>query len=118
MANKQRIAYGDGLIPDGVQKFQWVQKPHYYDTEVHFYNYSYLFGFLFALGLLRIYRDEGERFVERYESLLSRTGMATAGDLAAEFGINIRDTAFWQGSVSMIKDDVQAFLALVDHPAD
>jgi len=118
MASKQRIAYGDGLIPDGVQKFQWVQKPHYYDTEVHFYNYPYLFGFLFALGLLRIYRDEGEGFVERYESLLSRTGMATAADLAAEFGINIRDTAFWQGSVSMIKDDVQAFLALVDHPAD
>ncbi len=113
MEEKQRIAFGSSL-PGGVHQWQWVQKPHYYDVDFHFYNYPYQFGFLFALGLLKVYRTEGESFVERYETLLSRTGMASAADLAADFGIDIRDEAFWQGSVEVIREDVRQFIALAD----
>ena len=112
MAEKQRVAFGDALDHDQVHKWQWVQKPHYYDTDFHFYNYPYQFGLLFALGLLKVYRDQPDGFAERYESLLSRTGMATAAELALDFGIDIRDKAFWDGSVSVIRDDVNAFVAL------
>jgi pepF/M3 family oligoendopeptidase len=114
MASKQRVAYGDGLAADGVHKWQWVQKPHYYDTGFHFYNYPYQFGFLFALGLLQVYRAEGDRFVDRYETLLSRAGMASARQLANDFGIDIRDTAFWNGSVDVIRADIARFTALAD----
>lgn len=109
MAEKQRAAYGAGLADDAVHKWQWVQKPHYYDTDFHFYNYPYQFGLLFALGLLKVYRDQPADFAERYETLLSRTGMATAYDLAREFGIDIRDRAFWDGSVAIIRADVDRF---------
>ncbi len=109
MAEKQQTAYGPGLAADGVHKWQWVQKPHYYDTDFHYYNYPYQFGLLFALGLLKVYRDQPDGFAERYETLLSRTGMATAYDLAKEFGIDIRDRAFWDGSVAVIRGDVAQF---------
>jgi oligoendopeptidase F len=109
MEEKQQDAYGPGLAADAVNKWQWVQKPHYYDTDFHYYNYPYQFGLLFALGLLKIYRDQPTGFAERYETLLSRTGMATAHDLAREFGIDIRDRAFWDGSVAVIRGDVERF---------
>jgi oligoendopeptidase F len=112
MAEKQRVAFGPGLAADEVHRYQWVQKPHYYDTDFHFYNYPYLFGLLYALGLLKVYRDQPEGFAERYERLLSRTGMANAPDLAAEFGIDIRTRAFWDGSVDVIRADAARFLEL------
>jgi oligoendopeptidase F len=112
MAEKQRVAFGAGLAADEVHRFQWVQKPHYYDTDFHFYNYPYQFGLLFALGLLKVYRDQPDGFAERYERLLSRTGMANAADLAAEFGIDIRARAFWDGSVDVIRADAARFLEL------
>jgi pepF/M3 family oligoendopeptidase len=112
MAEKQQSAYGPGLAADEVHRYQWVQKPHYYDTDFHFYNYPYQFGLLFSLGLLKFYRDQPDGFAERYERLLSRTGMATAYDLAAEFGIDIRNRSFWDGSVAVIRSDVERFLEL------
>jgi oligoendopeptidase F len=59
-----------------------------------------------------VYRDQPEGFAERYERLLSRTGMANAPDLAAEFGIDIRTRAFWDGSVDVIRADAARFLEL------
>src|SRR4029078_9495759 len=109
MQEKQQVAYGLGLAADAVHKWQWVQKPHYYDTDFHYYNYPYQFGLLFALGLLKVYRDQPGGFAERYETLLSRTAMSTAFDLSREFAIDVRDRAFWDGSVAVIRGDVAQF---------
>ena len=114
MRERQRTAYVPGLHPDELHEWQWVEKPHYYDTDFQFYNYPYQFGLLFALGLLKIYRKQSDGFADRYETLLSRTGMATAFDLAQEFGIDIRDRAFWDGSVDVIRGDVARFLKLAE----
>jgi oligoendopeptidase F len=114
MRDAQRVAYASGLDPDLTHAWQWVEKPHYYDTGFHYYNYPYQFGLLFALGLLKVYRDQPEGFPERYENLLSRTGMATAYDLAKDFGIDIRDRVFWDGSVAVIRGDVARFTELAE----
>lgn len=114
MREKQTAAYVPGLSEDELHEWQWVEKPHYYDTDFQFYNYPYQFGLLFALGLLRIYREQPDGFADRYETLLSRTGMATARDLALEFGIDIRDRAFWDGSIDVIRGDVRRFQELAD----
>jgi pepF/M3 family oligoendopeptidase len=110
----QKVAYGGGIDPDTLRKWQWVEKPHYYDPSFQFYNYPYQFGLLFALGLLKIYRERADGFAEKYETLLSRTGMATAYDLAREFGIDIRDRAFWDGSVDVVRGDVVRFGELAE----
>jgi pepF/M3 family oligoendopeptidase len=114
MRSAQQVAYGAGLDPEQTYQWQWVAKPHYYDTEYHFYNYPYQFGMLLALGLLKVYRDQPDGFAERYENLLSRTGMATAWELASDFGIDIRDRAFWDGSIAVIRSDVDRYISLAE----
>jgi oligoendopeptidase F len=40
--------------------------------------------------------------------------MATAYDLAKDFGIDIRDRVFWDGSVAVIRGDVARFTELAE----
>ena len=103
----QAFAYGDGLDHDHLQPFGWASKPHYYIVDFAFYNYPYQFGMLFGLGLYRKRNEPG--FVEEYESLLSRTGMAPAVELAQGAGIDLRDVAFWRSSLDVIREDIRAF---------
>ena len=57
----------------------WVVKGHYYFAGLSFYNFPYLFGLLFGLGLYSRYQADPERFKDRYDCLLSSTGLASAG---------------------------------------
>lgn len=110
MLDAQRQTYGDGLDPERLHGYMWAAKPHYYGAD--FYNFPYMFGMLFGIGLYAEYRARPEGFVDRYELLLSRTGMADAATLAAEFGIDIRSKGFWAASLEQIGRDVDRFCKL------
>ena len=116
MRDAQLSTYGDGLDPDALHPYMWAAKPHYYSDRA-FYNFPYMFGLLFALGLYRIYQENPEGFHDRYDSLLSRTGLAMAADLTNEFGIDIGKKEFWAGSLAVIADDIEEFCQLVDRRA-
>lgn len=111
MLDAQRQTYGDGLDAELLHPYMWAAKPHYYGRS--YYNYPYMFGLLFGLGLYAIYEREPEAFRERYDDLLSSTGLADAATLAQRFGIDIRSGAFWEGSLSQIERDVEQFEALI-----
>ncbi len=113
MADAQRSTYGDGIDPDTLHPYAWASKPHYYSSE-SFYNYPYLFGQLFGIGLYARYQSAPDGFHARYDDLLRRTGQADPAELAAEFGIDIRDKAFWSTSLSSLETDIEAFVRLVD----
>lgn len=108
MRQAQVETYGDGLT-DELHPYMWAAKPHYYGS--NFYNFPYMFGLLFSLGLYAVYEEEGAKFVDRYDRLLSRCGMASPKDLAAEFGIDITTRGFWDASLRTIRDDIDAFEA-------
>lgn len=110
MREAQRRTYGDGLDAEALHPYMWAAKPHYYGRE--FYNFPYMFGLLFALGLYAIYREEGQAFVPRYDELLSSTGLADAATLADRFGIDIRTPDFWRASLSQIRQDIDRFESL------
>ncbi|MBS1717843.1 MAG: M3 family oligoendopeptidase [Armatimonadetes bacterium] len=109
----QDETYGDGLDPELRHPYMWAAKPHYYRPGNNFYNFPYMFGMLFALGLYRVYKEEGNSFLPRYDKLLSSTGMQNASTLAKEFGIEIRTPEFWRGSLAVITEDVERFEKLV-----
>jgi oligoendopeptidase F len=113
MLDAQRQTYGDGLDPERLHRKMWAAKPHYYSPDRSFYNYPYLFGLLFALGLYARYREEPEAFRAGYDDLLSATGMADAATLAQRFGIDLRSIDFWRSSLRVIREDVDRFEALV-----
>lgn len=113
MLEAQRSTYGDGLDPERLHPYAWASKPHYYSPR-SFYNYPYLFGQLFGIGLFAAYQSEPDTFHDRYDDLLRRTGQADPAELAAQFGVDIRDRAFWATSLDSLETDIEAFIALVD----
>ena len=112
MLDAQQQTYGDGLDPDALHPYMWAAKSHYYGSL--FYNYPYMFGLLFGLGLYARYQDNPSQFKAGYDELLSATGMGDAPELAARFGIDVRSTDFWRSSLRVIKADIDRFEALVD----
>jgi pepF/M3 family oligoendopeptidase len=113
MLAAQEATYGDALAKEERHPYMWAVKGHYYSAELSYYNYPYLFGLLFGLGLYAIYRKEPEAFPDRYDALLASTGRASAADLAARFDIDLRDRAFWRASLAVIRDDIDRLEGLV-----
>jgi pepF/M3 family oligoendopeptidase len=112
MLRAQRAAYGDGLDARHLHPYAWAWTPHYYLSSLSFYNFPYAFGLLFGLGLYAIYQERGQAFVPDYEDLLRSTGEGMAADLATRFGIQIRERAFWEGSLRVVKERIERYLAL------
>jgi oligoendopeptidase F len=52
MERAQKPTYGDGLDNRHLHKYMWTWKPHYYMTDLSFYNFPYTFGLLFGTGLV------------------------------------------------------------------
>jgi pepF/M3 family oligoendopeptidase len=112
MLDAQRKAYGDGLDQELLHPYMWAMKPHYYSTSRSFYNFPYMFGLLFGLGLYSRYQEDPEEFKASYDELLSSTGLADAATLAGRFGIETRMPAFWQSSFQVIREQVDRFEAM------
>ncbi len=106
MERAQKATYGD---LEAYQPYMWTWKPHYYYAGLSFYNFPYAFGLLFGTGLYAIYRQRGEAFVADYKNLLASTGEATAADLAARFGIDIRSRKFWEDSLKVIEKKIERY---------
>lgn len=109
MERAQKATYGDGLDERYLMKYMWTWKPHYYSAGLSFYNFPYAFGLLFATGLYAIYQQRGAAFVPDYVNLLASTGEASAADLAARFGINIREKKFWADSLAIITGKIERY---------
>lgn len=109
MLDAQKETYGDGLNTDLLHPFMWAVKPHYYSAERSFYNFPYMFGLLFGLGLYARYQADPNGFKSGYDELLSLTGMADAATLASRFGIGIRTPEFWRASLGIIAKDIERF---------
>src|SRR5690606_5913703 len=112
MLDAQRETYGDGLDANALHPYMWAVKGHYYGAT--FYNYPYMFGLLFGLGLYARYEADPDNFKAGYDDLLSSTGMGDAAELAARFGINTRSVDFWRNSLNVVRRDIDTFVALID----
>ena len=112
MTQAQKAAYGDGLDPDCLHPYMWINKVHYYSTDRSFYNFPYAFGALLATGLYSRYLAEGTPFVEKYKAFLRATTVATVEDAVAVTGIDVTERAFWRESLSTVVSQIDEFLAL------
>jgi oligoendopeptidase F len=109
MERAQKATYGDLA---SYHPYMWTWKPHYYYGGLPFYNFPYSFGMLFGIGLFAIYRQRGADFVPDYKALLASTGEASAADLAARFGIDIRARKFWEDSLGVIAKRIDRYCEL------
>jgi pepF/M3 family oligoendopeptidase len=102
MLDAQKRTYGDALDPEALHPYMWAAKGHYYSVGLGFYNYPYAFGQLFALGLYSRFRKEGPSFAAAYREILRASGRASAEDVAAGAGFDIRKEGFWQSGLEII----------------
>jgi pepF/M3 family oligoendopeptidase len=113
MLDAQLGTYGDGLDPDQLHPYMWAVKGHYYSPTSSFYNYPYLFGLLFGLGLYVRYQQDPEPFRQQYDDLLASTGQAGAAELGERFGIDLRSVDFWRSSLDFVRRDIDRFEQLL-----
>lgn len=114
MVQAQVDTYGEALDPQALHPYMWAVKPHYYSGGRSYYNYPYMFGLLFGLGLYARYQQDPDGFRAGYDDLLAETGMGDAATLASGFGIDIRSQEFWKGSLEVIAADVDRFEGLLE----
>ena len=112
ISRAQVETYGDGLDEDHLHPYMWAWKPHYYRSDIAFYNYPYAFGLLFSIGLYAIYKLRGPEFVPQLQDLLASTGLADAADLANRFDIDIRTVDFWENSLQIIQERIARYQEL------
>ena len=108
--------YGDSLAePDPLF---WASKLHFYISGLSFYNFPYLFGYLFSLGVYARRAELGDEFFPRYEALLRDTGRMTAEDLARRhLEVDLTRPDFWRETVAMLESRIDRFEELVDQVA-
>jgi oligoendopeptidase F len=107
-------AYGDSMQSVELGEHGWEGPPHYYMPWKSYYSYPYTFGLLFGLGLYAMYQREPDTFRSQFDHLLASTGDADAATLTRRFGIDIQSPSFWEGSLDVIRADIDAFVDHVD----
>ncbi len=112
MTDAQIEAYGDGLDPDYLMPYGWLNKSHYYSGGLSFYNFPYAFGLLFSKGIYAEFIKQGKPFVKKINTLLQKTGQMSVEDVAALVGINLSTKEFWNNSLEVIKEEIDLFLEL------
>lgn len=93
----------------------WASKLHFSISELGFYNYPYLFGYLFSLGIYAQQPVYGSEFNQRYTDLLRDTGTMTAEDLVQHhLQKDLSQPQFWQDSLDIVEKSVTQFEKLVN----
>ncbi|MEM1368744.1 MAG: M3 family oligoendopeptidase [Cyanobacteria bacterium P01_H01_bin.15] len=92
----------------------WATKLHFSISSLGFYNYPYLFGYLFSLGIYAQRDAYAEQFDALYRSILRSTGSMTAEEVVMHhLQQDIRQPQFWQASLEIVEQAVVEFEELV-----
>ncbi|WP_260258374.1 M3 family oligoendopeptidase [Vibrio intestinalis] len=116
MSETWREWYGDSM--QETDPYFWASKLHFSISQVSFYNYPYLFGFLFSKGVYAQRAEKGENFYSNYVELLRDTGSMMAEDVVERhLGMDLSKADFWQQSIDMVAEKVSHFEALLAQPS-
>jgi oligoendopeptidase F len=87
---------------------------HFSIANVSFYNYPYLFGYLFSKGVYAQREQRGEAFYTDYVKLLRATGSMRAEELAREhLQVDLAKPDFWKAGIDIASAQVDAFERLL-----
>ena len=96
----------------------WASKLHFYIAGLSFYNFPYLFGYLFSNLVYEHFRPLGAAGAPGYERLLRRTGDEWAEPIARdELGVDLGDPETWMRALAPLRRDYDAFVALTGEKA-
>lgn len=112
MLNAQKEAFGHNL--SSYSPHLWASKLHFYIDNPPFYNFPYVFGYLFSLGIYAK-AQQSDDFEDDYIALLRDTANMSTEQLAQKhLGVDLTQPDFWRNGVALIKKDVAEFMRLTD----
>lgn len=115
MSDAQIKAFAGVLDSDGTHPHFWSSKLHFYIDEVPFYNFPYVFGYLFSQGIFA-WAQQTDNFEESYINLLRDTANMSVEELAMKhLKVDLTKPDFWQSSIDSIKKDVDQFMQLTEN---
>ncbi len=96
----------------------WASKLHFSISGFGFYNYPYLFGYLFSLGIYAQKNQHGTQFEKLYRDILRDTGSMTAETLVEKYlQQDISEPGFWNNSLDIVEASIEKFEALANRIA-
>ena len=110
MRQSWQLWYGDSLSE--YDELFWASKLHFSISGLGFYNYPYLFGYLFSLGIYsqKEQMQPGDSFEEKYLNILRDTGSMTAEALVQKhLAQDISTPRFWLDSIGIVERSLQQF---------
>ncbi len=110
MTKAQRSLYGDTLLDDGTDPMFWAYKMHFFISEISFYNFPYVFGYLLSQALFARFKAEGPAFLPQYEAFLSMTGSATCEEVVKRsLGEDLTNPEFWATALKAMEPSLVAY---------
>ncbi|MUK44368.1 M3 family oligoendopeptidase [Aliivibrio fischeri] len=92
----------------------WASKLHFSIPEVSFYNYPYLFGYLFSIGVYAQREAKGADFYGDYINLLRDTGTMRAEKVVQKhLQMDLTQETFWQQSLDRVSNQIDEFERLI-----
>ncbi|MBT3984125.1 MAG: M3 family oligoendopeptidase [Bacteriovoracaceae bacterium] len=92
----------------------WATKMHFSLSSISFYNYPYLFGYLFSLGIYDKKEKYGDDFRGLYKKILRDTGTMSAESLITKyFNEDIEAPSFWLGSLKTVEKSIDRFESML-----
>ncbi|MFA1559934.1 M3 family oligoendopeptidase [Aliivibrio fischeri] len=92
----------------------WASKLHFSIPEVSFYNYPYLFGYLFSIGVYAQREAKGADFYGDYINLLRDTGTMRAEEVVQKhLQMDLTKETFWQQSLDRVSNQIDEFERLI-----
>ncbi|MFW9925834.1 MAG: M3 family metallopeptidase [Candidatus Thorarchaeota archaeon] len=92
---KKRI-FADSVEWNPYMEYEWARIPHHFLTKRRFYNFSYSFAQMLVFALYELYKQEGEKFIERFKDLLAAGNTKSVREHLLGFGFDITDPSFWE----------------------
>jgi oligoendopeptidase F len=93
--------FGDSVEVGEEFQWEWTSIPHFFHTP--FYVYAYSFGQLLVYSLFRLYEVEGDSFVPKFLSILSKGGSESPTDILKSAGLGPLNDEFWRGGFKVIE---------------
>lgn len=111
MVAAQKTWYGDTLSE--YDEMFWASKLHFSMSGRSFYNYPYLFGYLFSLSIYAKKDVMGADFHSRYVELLKDTGRMNVAELVKKhFNEDVTRPEYWLKSLAIVEETFNKFKAL------
>ena len=108
MVETQRRILGDVLEAGGEDAYFWASKLHFYITGLTFYNFPYTFGYLLSRGLYAMFKNEGPKFLPKYEEFLRLAGSDTAENVVKRtIGKDIEKADFWTDAIKSLEEPLK-----------